>query len=73
MLQTVLKAFSQILEVASLKEIGNFAEEFLGYLKSLVVMEPTTSILCVQQVIQVVLNGKNKEQNAKLQRAEMGP
>ena len=50
LLQTVLKSFSQVLEIATLKEIGNYAEEFLGYLKTAVTMEPTTAILCVQQV-----------------------
>ena len=47
----MLRSFSQILEIATLKEIGNYAEEFLSYLKAAVAMEPTTAILCVQQVM----------------------
>lgn len=55
LLRTILKSFSQILEISTLKEIGNHADEFLGYLKSSVSMEPTTTILCVQQVYFLVM------------------
>ena len=50
LLQAALESLAQVLEVTGLSEIGKYAEELLGYLKATVIMEPTMSILCVQQV-----------------------
>lgn len=50
MLKASLYVLSQILEVATLTDIGKYAEEFLNYLKSTISLEPTDTVLCVQQV-----------------------
>ncbi len=50
LLRVALEVLSQVLEIAGLVEIGKHAEELLGYLKSTVTLEDTSSILCVQQV-----------------------
>lgn len=50
MLRTSLTLLSQILEVACLADIGKYAEEFLSYLRSTITLEPTDTVLCVQQV-----------------------
>lgn len=44
---------SQILEVACLADIGKYAEEFLSYLRSTIILEPTDTVQCVQQVCPV--------------------
>lgn len=51
MLKTALHVLSQILEVAALSDIGKYAEEFLSYMRTTVSLEPTDSVLCVQQVM----------------------
>lgn len=50
LLTATLEVFSQVLEICMLSDVGKYAEEFLNYLQSTVILEPTTSILCVQQV-----------------------
>ena len=50
MLKITLHVLSQILEVATLPDIGKHADEFLSYLRTTVSLEPTDSVLCVQQV-----------------------
>lgn len=47
-----LRVLAQLLEVASLADIGKYAEELLGYLRSTITVEATASVLCVQQVKQ---------------------
>ncbi|XP_053407184.1 huntingtin-like isoform X2 [Mercenaria mercenaria] len=54
MLKTSLYVFSQILEVATLSDIGKYAEEFLNYLKSTISLEPTDTVLCVQQLLKAL-------------------
>lgn len=49
-LSVILHVLSQMLEVASLVDIGKYAEELLSYLRSTITVEATTSVLCVQQV-----------------------
>ena len=50
LLHTSLVTLSQMLEIATLEDIGKYADEILQYLKSTVTLEPTESIRCVQQV-----------------------
>ena len=50
LLRAALTALTQMLEVTTLSDIGKHAEELLNYLKSTVILEPTVSVLCVQQV-----------------------
>ena len=50
LLRIALNVLSQVLEIACLGEISKHADEMLSYLKSTVSMEPTGSVLCVQQV-----------------------
>ncbi|XP_071090376.1 huntingtin-like isoform X1 [Haliotis cracherodii] len=54
LLKVTLAVFSQILEIATLFDIGKYAEEFLGYLKSTMTMEPTFTVLCVQQLLKAL-------------------
>ncbi|KAK3095770.1 hypothetical protein FSP39_018831 [Pinctada imbricata] len=51
LLRTSLKALSQLLEISTLGDIGKYADEILVYLKATVSMEPTITILCVQQLL----------------------
>lgn len=50
MLQRTLTVFIQLLEIASLQEIGKCAEEILEYLKSIVLASPETTVALVHQV-----------------------
>ncbi|XP_052100645.1 huntingtin-like [Mytilus californianus] len=50
-LKTALDVLSQILEISTISDIGKSTEEFLGYLRVTVSLEPTVSILCVQQML----------------------
>ncbi|XP_061171379.1 huntingtin-like isoform X1 [Saccostrea echinata] len=54
LLHTSLVTLSQILEIARLEDIGKYADEILQYLKSTVVLEPTESIQCVQQLLKAL-------------------
>ncbi|EFN76960.1 Huntingtin [Harpegnathos saltator] len=51
LLNATLDVLSQILEVASVNEIGRIAEEVLYYLKSTVTLSPTATVQCVQQLL----------------------
>ncbi|CAH1783183.1 unnamed protein product [Owenia fusiformis] len=51
LLKTTLEVLAQVLEIASLNEIGKYAEELLGYLKSTFTLEATSTVLCVQQLL----------------------
>lgn len=48
--RTALGVMAQLLEIATLYDVGKHAEEVLGYFRSTVTLEPTTTVLCVQQV-----------------------
>lgn len=39
-----------MLEITTLEDIGKYADELLQYLKSTIILEPTETIRCVQQV-----------------------
>ncbi|KAL4231691.1 hypothetical protein ACF0H5_009269 [Mactra antiquata] len=54
MLKTSLHVLSQILEVATLIDIGKYAEEFLNYLRTTITLEPTDTVLCVQQLLKAL-------------------
>ena len=41
---------SQLLEAASIQEVGKHADELLTYLRSTMSREPTCTVNCVQQV-----------------------
>ncbi|MGH0149362.1 UNVERIFIED_CONTAM: hypothetical protein FKN15_015158 [Acipenser sinensis] len=49
-LRSALDVLSQLLELATLHDIGKCVEEILGYLKSCFCREPTMATVCVQQV-----------------------
>ena len=48
--RTTLDVLAQLLEIATLFDVGKHADEILHYFKSTVVLEPTSTVLCVQQV-----------------------
>ena len=50
MVRMALQVLSQLLEMAGIGETGKAAEEMLAYLKATVTLEPTATLLCVQQV-----------------------
>lgn len=51
LLNAILDVLSQILEIASVNEAGKIAEEVLCYLKTTVVLSPTATVQCVQQLL----------------------
>ncbi|XP_071441491.1 huntingtin [Hetaerina americana] len=51
LLVITLEALSQLLEIASLHEIGRGADELLGHLKSTVSLAPTPTVTCVHQLL----------------------
>lgn len=51
LLNAMLDVLSQILEIASINEAGKIAEEVLYYLKTTVVLSPTATVRCVQQLL----------------------
>lgn len=51
LLNATLQVLSQILEVATINEAGRMAEEILQYLQTTVVLSPTTTVQCVQQLL----------------------
>lgn len=50
-LRTTLITLSQLLEIATLYDVGTVTEEILGYLKVTMALEPTWTVVCVQQVL----------------------
>ena len=50
LLRTTLDSLAQLLDVASLVDLGKYCEELLGYLQAIIAHEPTKAVLCVQQV-----------------------
>lgn len=53
-LRAALDVLSQLLELATLHDIGKCVEEILGYLKSCFLREPTMSTICVQQLLKTL-------------------
>ncbi|XP_041123293.1 huntingtin isoform X1 [Polyodon spathula] len=53
-LRSALDVLSQLLELATLQDIGKCVEEILGYLKSCFCREPTTATVCVQQLLKTL-------------------
>ncbi|KAH9487495.1 hypothetical protein Btru_075739 [Bulinus truncatus] len=53
-LRTTLTVLSQLLEIATLYDIGKVTEEILGYLKVTMALEPTWTVLCVQQLLKAL-------------------
>ncbi|XP_060634006.2 huntingtin isoform X2 [Anolis sagrei] len=53
-LRSALDVLSQILELATLQDIGKYVEEILGYLKSCFSREPMMATLCVQQLLKTL-------------------
>lgn len=51
LLNATLDVLSQILEIASVHEAGRIAEEVLCYLKTTVILSPTATVQCVQQLL----------------------
>ncbi|KAK7109044.1 hypothetical protein V1264_013160 [Littorina saxatilis] len=52
--RTALDVMAQLLEIATLFDIGKHADEILSYFKSTVVLEPTSTVLCVQQLLKAL-------------------
>ena len=50
LLRSALVVLSQLLEAASIQEVGKHADELLTYLRSTMSREPTCTVNCVQQV-----------------------
>ncbi|XP_026341829.2 huntingtin [Ursus arctos] len=53
-LRSALDVLSQILELATLQDIGKCVEEILGYLKSCFSREPVMATVCVQQLLKTL-------------------
>ncbi|MGH0145646.1 UNVERIFIED_CONTAM: hypothetical protein FKN15_005980 [Acipenser sinensis] len=53
-LRSALDVLSQLLELATLQDIGKCVEEILGYLKSCFCREPTMVTVCVQQLLKTL-------------------
>ncbi|XP_005093645.2 huntingtin [Aplysia californica] len=53
-LRSALRVLSQLLEVATLQDVGKVTEEMLGYLKVTMALEPTWTVLCVQQLLKAL-------------------
>ncbi|XP_076831790.1 huntingtin isoform X3 [Brachyhypopomus gauderio] len=53
-LRSALDVLSQLLELATLHDIGKCVEEILGYLKSCFSREPTMATVCVQQLLKTL-------------------
>lgn len=53
-LRSALDVFSQLLELATLQDIGKCVEEVLSYLKSCFNREPMMSTVCVQQLLKTL-------------------
>ncbi|XP_054855013.1 huntingtin isoform X2 [Eublepharis macularius] len=53
-LRSALDVLSQILELATLQDIGKYVEEILGYLKSCFNREPMMATVCVQQLLKTL-------------------
>ncbi|MBN3316754.1 HD protein, partial [Atractosteus spatula] len=53
-LRAALDVLSQLLELATLQDIGKCVEEILGYLKSCFSREPTMATVCVQQLLKTL-------------------
>ncbi|XP_077136171.1 huntingtin isoform X3 [Ranitomeya variabilis] len=53
-LRSALDVLSQILELATLTDIGKCVEEILGYLKSCFSREPVMATVCVQQLLKTL-------------------
>lgn len=56
LLNAMLDVLSQILEIASVNEAGRIAEEVLCYLKTTVVLSPTATVQCVQQLLKCLFS-----------------
>ncbi|KAG7461857.1 hypothetical protein MATL_G00195620 [Megalops atlanticus] len=53
-LRSALDVLSQLLELATLQDIGKCVEEILGYLKACFSREPTMATVCVQQLLKTL-------------------
>ncbi|XP_069797989.1 huntingtin isoform X3 [Narcine bancroftii] len=53
-LRAALDVLSQLLEIATLPDIGKCVEEILGYLKSCFSREPMAATVCVQQLLKTL-------------------
>ncbi|XP_033353075.1 huntingtin isoform X1 [Bombus vosnesenskii] len=56
LLNAILDVLSQILEIISVNEAAKIAEEILHYLQSTVVLSPTATIQCVQQLLKCLFS-----------------
>ncbi|XP_071871538.1 huntingtin isoform X2 [Bombus fervidus] len=56
LLNAILDVLSQILEIISVNEAAQIAEEILHYLQSTVVLSPTATIQCVQQLLKCLFS-----------------
>lgn len=61
LLKCALDVMSQMLEMSETLEMSKNAEEILCYLKSLMVMEPCSSVQCVRQVSFISIKNFNSK------------
>uniref|UniRef100_T1IW53 Huntingtin n=1 Tax=Strigamia maritima TaxID=126957 RepID=T1IW53_STRMM len=54
LLRTCLDVMSQLLEISTMTEVGEHAEEILSYLKSTITMEAMPTLRCVQQLLKAL-------------------
>ncbi|OAD60204.1 Huntingtin [Eufriesea mexicana] len=56
LLNAILDVLSQILEIISVNEAAQIAEEILYYLQSTVTLSPTSTVQCVQQLLKCLFS-----------------
>lgn len=56
LLNAILDVLSQILEIISVNEAAQIAEEILYYLQNTVVLSPTATVQCVQQLLKCLFS-----------------
>ncbi|XP_067936803.1 huntingtin-like [Watersipora subatra] len=72
-LQQILNVFSQLLEMASLQEIGKCTEEILEYLKSIVVASPVATVALVHQMLKALFGTNLSSQYEELVEKKVVP
>ena len=53
-LESVLRSLSQVMEMSTLKYFGPKIEVILEYLKSLMLLSPVESVICIQQLLKCI-------------------
>ncbi|XP_066998979.2 huntingtin [Anabrus simplex] len=72
LLRTTLETMSQLLEIGTLHEVGRIAEEILSYLRLTVLVEPTATIKCVQQLLKCLFGTNLSSQWEEAEEKRLG-